>query len=117
MTQVSLWNISDTLGVLSSSTLEFKERIMEMDELDTYIDNCGGVQPPHLAFYREAIRFNAEAAINAFEYVHRFIEMTNETKGHYEMTGELTLNVLDNIQNMLTHAAALSRFFLAFKVR
>jgi hypothetical protein len=82
-----------------------------MDELEGYISECGGVQPPHLAFYMEAIRFNTEAAISSIEFVHRFIEMTNKTKGHYDMTDEMTIQVLDNIQNLLIHAGALSRFF------
>lgn len=37
--------------------------------------------------------------------------MTNETKGNYEMTDELRNQILDNLQNILVHSAAISRYF------
>ncbi len=70
-----------------------------------------GIQPPHFAFYSECIRFHCEAAMTAIDYLVSFIEMTNETKGHYEMSGELTNRVLDNLQSILIHSVALSRYF------
>lgn len=76
-----------------------------------YILEMGGIQPPHLAFYSEAIRFNVEAAMTSIEFIADFIKMTNETQGEYEMTSKLQHEILDNIQNMLLHAAALSRYF------
>ena len=82
-----------------------------MIDLKQVIEDCGGIQPPHLAFYMESIRFNVEAAMNSIEYLASFIEMTNETKGEYEMTRKLQTEILDNLQNMLTHAASLSRYF------
>lgn len=59
----------------------------------------------------ESIRFNCEAAMNSVEYFVEFIKMSNETKGKYEMTRELQTLILDHIQNILIHAAALSRYF------
>ncbi len=73
--------------------------------------NYVGIQPPHFAFYNECIRFHCEAAMTAINYLASFIEMTNETKGNYEMDGELTGRILDNLQSILIHAAALSRYF------
>jgi hypothetical protein len=73
--------------------------------------NYVGIQPPHFAFYNECIRFHCEAAMTAIDYLVSFIEMTNETNGNYEMDGELTGRILDNLQSILIHAAALSRYF------
>lgn len=82
-----------------------------MDDLESYIKEYGGIQPPHLAFYSQAIRFNVEAAMVSIEFLASFIEMTNETKGNYEKTEELQDEILDHIQNLLIHAGALSRYF------
>ncbi|WP_075179994.1 hypothetical protein [Neptunomonas phycophila] len=82
-----------------------------MDDLENYIKELGGIQPPHLAFYSQAIRFNVESAMVSIEALASFIEMTNDTKGDYEMTGELQDSILDHLQNLLVHAGALSRYF------
>lgn len=82
-----------------------------MDDLKDYIKEHGGIQAPHLAFYLQAIRFNVESAMVSINFLSNFIEMTNETKGDYEMTGELENEVLDHLQNILIHAGALSRYF------
>lgn len=82
-----------------------------MDDLENYIREFGGIQPPHFAFYSEAIRFNVELAMISIDFLANFIEMTNETKGEYEMTGELQNGILDHLQNLLVHAGALSRYF------
>jgi hypothetical protein len=70
-----------------------------------------GIHPPYIALYSESIRFHCECALNSVEFVASFIEMTNETKGNYEMTGQLQNQILDHLQNILTHGAALSRYF------
>jgi hypothetical protein len=70
-----------------------------------------GIQPPYIAFYTESIRFNCDAAIGSIEFVASFIEMTNKANGEYEMTRELQTTLLDHLQNILVHAAALSRYF------
>jgi hypothetical protein len=82
-----------------------------MTELKQLIEEYGGIQAAHFAFYMESIRFSSEAAMNSIDYLAEFINVTNETEGHYEMTGELQTIVLDHLQNILTHAAALSRYF------
>lgn len=82
-----------------------------MDNTADTIDEYGGIQPPHLAFYMEAIRFNTEAAMSSIDFVAKFIESTQKAEGNYEMTGELQTQILDHLQNMLSHAAALSRYF------
>lgn len=85
--------------------------VMCEEEIKQAIESYGGMQPPHLAFYIESIRFSSEAAMNSIDYLAEFIKMTNETKGQYEMTRELQTIILDHLQNILTHAAALSRYF------
>lgn len=60
-----------------------------MDNLENYIKDSRGIQPPHLEFYSQAIRFNVDSAMVSIEALASFIEMTNETKGDYEMTVEL----------------------------
>tara|TARA_R110002072_G_C7711304_1_gene514054 strand:- start:59 stop:658 length:600 start_codon:yes stop_codon:yes gene_type:complete len=82
-----------------------------MDKLENYIKKYGGIQPPHLLFYCQAIRFNVESAMVSIEYLASFIEMTNETEGDYEITGDLQDGILDHLQNLLVHAGALSRYF------
>jgi len=82
-----------------------------MFELKQAIKEYGGIQPPHLVFYMESIRFNVNAAMNSIEFLAEFIEMSNESKGEYEMTRKLQTNILDHLQNVLTHAASLSRYF------
>jgi len=72
---------------------------MEQVDIKKIIQDCGGVQPPHLAFYIESIRFSCNAAMNSIEYVAEFIDMTNETKGQYEMNSELQVKILDHLQN------------------
>ena len=88
---------------------------MSDDELKKFINDYGGIQPPHLAFYNEAIRFNSQAAMNSIDYLAEFIEMTNRTKGNYELSAEKEVHILDNIQNIMGHAAAMSRFFWSTK--
>lgn len=82
-----------------------------MTELKQFIDEYSGIQPPHLAFYMESIRFSSRAAMNSIDHLVRFINMTNETKGQYEMTSELQTVILDHLQNIFSHAAVLSRYF------
>ena len=84
---------------------------MTMEEIEQYIRNYGGIQSPHIAFYFEAIRFNVQSAIVSIDFLANFIEMTNETRGEYEMDAELQEQILDHLQNLLIHAGALSRYF------
>ena len=78
-----------------------------MEEHKENINLFGGIQPPHLAFYREAIRFNLESAIYSVEY---FVEALNESDSA-EKRDETTGFILDAIQNMLVHTANLSKYF------
>ncbi len=82
-----------------------------MDDLADIIKKCGGIQPPHLELYSQAIRFNVESAMSSIDFLANFIETINETNGNYEITDELQNRILDNLQNFLVHAAALSRYF------
>jgi hypothetical protein len=66
---------------------------------------------PHIIFYYESIRFHCQCALSSVDFVASFIDMSNETKGNYEMTDELRNQILDNLQNILVHSAAISRYF------
>jgi len=66
---------------------------------------------PHIIFYYESIRFHCQCALSSVDVVASFIDMSNETKGNYEMTDELRYQILDNLQNILVHSAAISRYF------
>jgi predicted P-loop ATPase len=70
-----------------------------------------GIWSPYIAFYVESIRFNCESAYKSIESVAEFIEMTNKTKGKYEITGIIQNQVINNVQNILVQAAAISRYF------
>ena len=70
-----------------------------------------GIFAPHLIFYYESIRFHCQCALSSVDVVASFIDMSNETKGNYEMTDELRYQILDNLQNILVHSAAISRYF------
>ena len=82
-----------------------------MEEMKEYIEQYKGIQPAHLAFYSQAIRFNVESAMVSIEFLASFAHMTNEAKGEYEISGQLQDEVLDNLQNLFIHAGALSRYF------
>jgi len=88
---------------------------MEQVDLKKIIQEYGGVQPSHLAFYIESIRFNCDVAMNSIDYVAKLINMTNETKGQYELDSELQVQILDHLQNIILHAGALSKYFWAVK--
>ncbi|MCC9660284.1 hypothetical protein [Pseudoalteromonas sp. MB41] len=73
--------------------------------------NFEGIQPPYVAFYGQAIRFHCEAAMLSIDFLHSFANMTNEKKGEYELTGELTDQILNHLHNIFLHAASISRYF------
>lgn len=78
-----------------------------MEEMKEYIDKYEGIQPPHLAFYGQAIRFNLESAIASVQFLVQCLEATNTA----EDPDSLTDQILDSIQNLLIHTASLSKYF------
>ncbi|MBV7298088.1 hypothetical protein [Enterovibrio paralichthyis] len=70
-----------------------------------------GIQPPYVAFYGQAIRFHCEAAMESIDFIHSFASMTNKKNGEYELTGELTDQILNHLHNVFLHAASISRYF------
>ena len=40
-----------------------------MEEMKEYIELYEGIQPPHLAFYSQAIRFNLVAAVSSVDFL------------------------------------------------
>lgn len=69
-----------------------------------------GIWPPAIAFYIQSIRFHCEAAMLSIDFLADFISMTNETAGNYEISGELQDAILNHLQNIFVHAAAISRY-------
>ena len=80
---------------------------MSTEELKEHIDICEGIQPPHLAFYSQAIRFNLESAIASVQFLVQCLEETKTA----DTPEELSDAILDSIQNMLVHSANLSKYF------
>jgi hypothetical protein len=78
-----------------------------MEEMKEHIDRYEGIQPPHLAFYAQAIRFHVESAIASIQFLVRCLEATNTE----EDPDNFTDPILDSIQNILIHTASLSKFF------
>jgi hypothetical protein len=78
-----------------------------MEEMKEYIDRFQGIQPPHLAFYGQAIRFNLESALASVQFLVQCLEASNTA----EDLDSLTDPILDSIQNLLIHTASLSKYF------
>ena len=78
-----------------------------MEDKKEYIDLYDGIQPPHLSFYSQAIRFNLESAIYSVESVTNILgEADTEEK-----LSVATDAILDAVQNMLVHTANLAKYF------
>lgn len=78
-----------------------------MEDKKEYIDLFEGIQPSHLAFYSQAIRFNLESAIYSVEFVVNSLE---EADTEEKLSGA-TDAILDAMQNMLVHSANLAKYF------
>lgn len=78
-----------------------------MEDQKEYIDLFQGIQPPHLAFYNQAIRFNLESAIYSVEFIVDALKEADTA----EKLGDATDAILDAIQNMLVHTANLAKYF------
>lgn len=70
-----------------------------------------GIQPPYVAFYGQAIRFHCEAAMSSIDFIYSFANMTHEKEGEYELTGDMTDQILNHLHNIFLHAASISRYF------
>ena len=78
-----------------------------MEDKKEYIDLYEGIQPPHLSFYSQAIRFNLEFAIYSVEFVTNILgEADTEEK-----LSVATDAILNAVQNMLVHTANLAKYF------
>lgn len=78
-----------------------------MNDIKQYIDECQGIQPPHMAFYTSAIKFNLESAIVSINTLVSLMEERNLTKEPHALSS----HILDSIQNALIHTACLSKYF------
>lgn len=81
---------------------------MEDSELKQAINDYGGMQPPHFAFYLESIRYHCDSAMNSIDAVARFIEESIDSS-FIDPNAEVV--ILDHIQNIVTHAASISKYF------
>jgi hypothetical protein len=84
-------------------------------EISDLIDEYNGIQPPHLAFYSEAIRFNVDCAYRSITFVATFVKKFDKANGNVKDTGIDQNLVLDQLQNFLVHTAAVSKFFWPVK--
>jgi hypothetical protein len=73
--------------------------------------NTDGIHQPYVIFYTQTIRFHCDAAMISIDYLHSFVNMTNEKKGDYELSGEMTDQILNHLHNIFLHAASISRYF------
>lgn len=65
----------------------------------------------YYVFYVEAIRPHCSSAMQSIEFLADYIQMTNETKGNFDQTAELSRAVLGSLENLVTNAAAIRRYF------
>ncbi len=84
---------------------------MHEKELKEAIREYGGILPLYHAFYVEAIRPHCSSAMESIDFLAGFIKMSNETNGHYNQTPELERAVLNNLENLISNAASIRRYF------
>jgi|TARA_B110001469_G_C9413702_1_gene211531 hypothetical protein len=78
-----------------------------MEDQKETIELFRGIQPPHLAFYSQAIRFNLESAIYSVEFIVNALKEADTE----EKLSAATDEILDAIQSMLVHTASLAKYF------
>lgn len=80
------------MKILSTEELECRAEIT--------MENCGGIQPMHMAFYGLSMNYSAERALAAFELYDHLIEQ-----------GADASLLIGAVQEAIGHIAALSRYF------
>lgn len=67
-----------------------------------------GVEVVHEAFYIEGMLFNARTAVASLQHANSLLVLAG---GKEEIPPDMQDEILNNIQNIILHAAALSRYF------
>lgn len=71
----------------------------------------GRIWPPYEAFYVNGMLFNAQSAFLSIVRISRAFENLPETAMDEGLDRALTHNILNDLQNIIVHGAALSRYF------
>jgi hypothetical protein len=72
--------------------------------------NDSGIWPPYEAFYIQAMLFNSRSAIASIERLSDALESLSEDTS-YPLPVRESGEILNDLQNVVTHGAALSRYF------
>lgn len=71
----------------------------------------GRIWPPYEAFYINGMLFNAQCAFRSIARISHAFENLPETTMVEGVDRALTHNILNDLQNIIVHGAALSRYF------
>lgn len=71
----------------------------------------GRIWPPYEAFYINGMLFNAESAFRSIARISHAFETLPEVAMEEGLDRVLTYNILNDLQNIIVHGAALSRYF------
>lgn len=70
-----------------------------------------GIWPPFEAFYIESMLFNTSSARDSLEIVASVIQRLHEREEEYPYAGVDTRELLNQLQNFVLHAGAISKYF------
>ncbi len=71
----------------------------------------GPIWPPCEAFYIQSMLFNTKAAMESLEIIGTVMKHQNETEADTPYEGIDTFDVLNQLQNLILHAGAISKYF------
>jgi hypothetical protein len=71
----------------------------------------GRIWPPYEAFYINGMLFNAQSAFRSIARISHAFENLPENAMEKGLDRALTHNILNDLQNIIVHGAALSRYF------
>jgi hypothetical protein len=69
------------------------------------------IWPPHEAFYIKSMLFNAIAAASSIEQINAVMHVVRENSPEDPLSALPVAYLLEHLQNLVLHAAALSRYF------
>lgn len=70
-----------------------------------------GIHPPHRVFYDLSIAFCTKSAMRSIENVHKSLSRLSTSGSLQNITREQSSELLDEVQNIVVQAAAVSRYF------
>ena len=69
------------------------------------------IHPMHKAFYSESLRFHCQSALNSSHIVSELLKTPQAKSGRMDEIEGADDIILDNLQNLLIHSGAISRYF------